>query len=100
MSKLPRFLRKYFWDTDFEDIDKKTCSQSILARILEEGDERAVNWMLKNFNKEEIKEVLFQSRLVSPRSANFWAIVLGINRKKILCLQKPYLKIRRRLWPY
>lgn len=58
MSKLPKFLKKYSWDVSFDKIDKKTYSQDIVARILEEGDEKAVKWMLRNFDKKEIMKVL------------------------------------------
>ena len=100
MSKPPKFLKKYFWDVDFEKIDLKAHPQSILVRVLEYGDEKAVDWMKQNFTKDDIANVLFRLRGVSPKSANFWALIFGIDRKKVLCLQKHYLEIRNRHWPY
>ncbi|MFZ5801276.1 MAG: DUF6922 domain-containing protein [Candidatus Omnitrophota bacterium] len=100
MKTLPGFLKKYFWDVEFKDIDLGAHSQDVLARLLEYGDEKAVNWMKRRFSKEQIEDILFHYRSVSPQSANFWAIVFNINKRKILCLQKPYLEIRKMHWPY
>lgn len=100
MKKLPRFLKKYFWDVDFGKIDPEAYSQDILARLLEHGDEKAISWMKKNFTRHQITDVLSHYRIVSPKSANFWAIIYNIDKRKVLCLQKPYLEIRRRHWPY
>ncbi len=100
MKKLPGFLEKYFWDVEFGKIDADASSLDILARLLEYGDERAIGWMKRNFIRHQIEDVLFHYRSVSPKSANFWALIFNIDKRKVLCLQKPYLEIRRRHWPY
>lgn len=100
MSRLPKFLEKYFWDVDFKKMDVEVHSENILARLLECGDEKAISWMKRNFSKDQIEDVLFHYRSVSPQSANFWALVFNIDKRKVLCLQRPYLEIRRRHWPY
>lgn len=100
MKKLPRFLEKYFWDVEFKKIDTKANSFDILTRLLEYGDEKAISWMKKNFTKFQIQDILFHYRSISPQSANFWALIFNIDRRKVLCLQKPYLEIRKRHWPY
>lgn len=100
MKAAPKFLKQYFWDIDFEKLDLKTHYQDILVRILEYGDEKAIDWMKRNFTKDDVANVLFHLRGVSPKSANFWALIFGINRKEVLCLQKHYLEIRNRHWPY
>jgi hypothetical protein len=58
---LPEFLRKYFWDADFADLDAGAYPYFIIERILEYGDERAVKWMMENFKKSEIKRALMES---------------------------------------
>lgn len=97
---LPAFLKKYFWDLDFEALDAKRHAKEVLVRILEYGDTKAARWMRENFNPKEIEEVLTRSRCLSPRSANYWAFLYHIDRSKVSCLQKPYLEMRKRHWPY
>jgi len=100
MRNAPKFLKKYFWDVDFEKLDVESHSKDIVGRILEYGDEKAIRWMERNFAKDEIADVLFKLRNVSPKSANFWALIFGIDRKKVLCLQRHYLETQRMHWPY
>lgn len=98
--KLPGYLKKYFWDIDFEKLDMKTHWKDVLGRMLEYGDTRAIRWASRHFSENDIADILLHYRIVSPKSANFWALILGITKKKILCLRQPYLGIQKRHWPY
>ncbi|MCM8784368.1 MAG: hypothetical protein NC818_06330 [Candidatus Omnitrophica bacterium] len=100
MGELPKFLKKYFWDTDFEQIDFKNHRVYVLKRILEYGDEEAVRWMFKEFRKDEIKNTLCKFRGYSPKTANFWALILGIEKERIKCLQRSFRGIQKQFWPY
>ncbi len=96
----PVFLKKYFWDIDFDKIDLKNRKIYVLKRLLEYGDEDAVDWMWKNFKKRDIKDALSNFRGYSLKTANFWALVLDIPRKDVLCLKKHSSKEPRTFWPY
>lgn len=98
--KLPQFLKKYFWDVEFKELDREKSAHFILKRILEYGDEKATVWMRKSFTKRDIKDILTNFRGISPRSANYWATIFGIDKRNILCLQKPYLERQKTFWPY
>jgi len=41
-AKLPSFLRSFFWDTDFEEIDIKTHAFLVIKRVLDRGNLRDV----------------------------------------------------------
>ena len=97
---LPTFLKRYFWDVSFEKMDLEKRRVFVLKRVLEYGDEEAVFWMKNNFQPQEIEEVLTQFRGLSHRSANYWALIYDIDRSKVRCLQKPYLEMQKRHWPY
>lgn len=99
MKKAPKFLKEYFWDIDFQKLDENKSRLFVLKRILEYGDEKAVGWMTRNFGRDEIVKFLSFAR-IDHKSANFWAIILGIEKEKILCLQKRYLAMRKKIWPY
>ncbi len=96
---LPKFLQPYFWDVDFNKLNFKKYPHFILERILEYGDKRVLNWMNKQYPKKLIKETVISSRFLSPRSANFWALMLGIDTNKVLCLKKSSRKRQSRIWP-
>lgn len=94
MKKLPRFLKKYFWDVDFEKVDLEKSRVFILKRVLDRGNDKALKWLLLHYNKEDIKQLLLTTRDLSAKTANFWASYLNINPKKVPCLQKPYSRIQ------
>ncbi|MFH1759360.1 MAG: hypothetical protein ABH822_02255 [Patescibacteria group bacterium] len=75
-------IKKYFWDVDFEKLDKKKDAQYIIARILESGDEKAKQWLFKQYPKAKIKQVLNSSGRVSARSRAYWELILGLWKKK------------------
>lgn len=98
--KLPKFLKKYFWDVKFEKVDPVENRVYVLKRILEYGDEKAVRWMWKNFKKPQIKDALCNYRGYTQKSANFWAFILGIPKEEVLCLKRRLLKEPGTIWPY
>jgi len=100
MKTLPQFLKKYFWDVDFSKLDKETYASFIIERILEEGDEKATRWMRDNFDLDQIKNVLYNSKNLTPRSANYWQLIFNLKRDKILCLRKSFQKKQRLIWKY
>ncbi len=99
-KNLPEFLRQYFWDVDFDQLIFDKSRIFILKRVLDRGDDKAIKWLLQNYTKEDIKQLLLVSRDLSAKTANFWANYLGVDKRKVVCLQKPYLSMRQMHWPY
>ncbi len=100
MSGLPEFLKKYFWDTEFEKIILENRRIYVLKRILEYGDKKAVAWMRRNFTTTEMKNALVTFRGYSQKSANYWAIILDMPREKIPCLKIHSSTEQKKIWPY
>lgn len=100
MKKLPGFLQRYFWDADFRGLDENIYRDFIIGRILEYGDEKATNWLFKNFEKSKIEKTLAKKRGISPFSANYWRLIFNIPKNKILCLQKRSQNKLERTWLY
>lgn len=100
MCKIPKFLKRYFWDVDFEKLDVEKYRFYVIRRILDYGDEKAMHWLDNNFTRNEQIKALCSTRDISPRSANFWALILGVSKRRVKCLQKRYLAIRKQFWPY
>ena len=94
MRKLPIFLKQYFWDVDFNQLTLEESRTFILKRVLDRGDTKALNWLRENFTNSEIEKLLFSTRDISVKTANFWADYLKLDRKKVPCLQKPYSRIQ------
>lgn len=100
MKKMPKFLKRYFWDVDFDKLDYNKYPKYVIERILEYGDERSIAWMRHNFSRSNIVDVLTSSRGLTEKSANFWAVVLGVRKEGVKCLNKSFREIRKKFWPY
>jgi len=97
---LPKFLHRYFWDINAQKLNPQKRPQYVIQRLLEMGDQKAVRWVRKNFSKRQIMETICQSRQITPKTANFWSLFLGLDRKKIKCFQKDFRRTQRAIWPY
>ncbi|MDP2649513.1 MAG: hypothetical protein Q8P10_01580 [bacterium] len=93
-TQLPEYLRAYFWDVKFDLLDFKKSKIFILKRILDRGNTKTLGWMRQNYTNQEIEKLLLTTRDISPKTANFWALFLGIDKRKVVCLQKPYSRIQ------
>ena len=100
MKKLPAFLKKYFWDAEFDQVDLNKNRIYVLKRLLEYGNLKAIRWLRKYFKTSEIKQTISSARGFSRKTANFWAVLLDIPRENILCLKKRSSKAPKIFWPY
>lgn len=91
--------RRLFWDVDPLSLNLQQHRVFIIERILEEGDETAVNWLKRTYPLETIQDVLRTSRRLSPKTANFFATELSVSMKEIRCLQPSYRRAHVLRWP-
>lgn len=92
-KQLPESFRSYFWDIKFEELEVEKSSFFIIKRVLDRGNTNDVRWVLKTYGKDTIKNVILTTRDLSRPTGNFWADFLGIDKKQVPCLQKPYSPI-------
>ena len=97
---LPKYLEKYFWDTDFKKLNKEKDKMYITAKILEYGDIQALRWLFANFSEQEIGEIFAKTRYFSRRAANFWRVFFNLPKNKVLCMNKSFLGKQKEHWPY
>lgn len=89
---IPDFLRSYFWDVKFENLNLEKSRTFILKRVLDRGDIEALGWMRQNYTNQEIEKLLLTSRDISPKTANFWALFLNVDIKKVPALENPLFR--------
>ncbi len=56
-------------------------------RILNYGSKKEIKWLINNIDSEVIKDVIRNSRSLTPKSALFWAGVFGMEDDEIKCLK-------------
>ncbi len=96
---LPEFLRPLFWEVDFDQLCVQGHERYVIERVLDYGDLPEVKWMMERFSGDEIVQTLRRSRGLSPKSANFWAFILGVPREEIRCLSTSFRQRPGRIWP-
>lgn len=89
--RLPDFLKPYFWETDLARVHPRRHAFYVIERVIEYGDDRAIRWLRQNYAPAQIARVVRASRVISPNTANLWALILKIPRGKVTCFSKPSL---------
>ncbi len=90
-TRLPGFLKPYFWEVNFADLRLPDRQTFIIERVLEYGDDQAISWLRATFPPETIADVVRHSRRISRNTANLWALVLDIPKEDIRCFCTPSL---------
>lgn len=85
---VPAQVRALFWDTDLSIFNPTSFPDYAIFRVLEFGDDNAVEWMRETFSTDEIRRVLSTEHRLSPKSANFWALIYGIPTHQVAALTK------------
>lgn len=70
-------LSSVLWDVDPGSVDEERHSRFLVERILEEGNDEQVAWLLRRYPRWRIAEVARTSRRLSRRSAAAWSVLLG-----------------------
>lgn len=92
-SQVPEFLRPYFWDVSFRELEVKTHAFLIIKRVLDRGNLSDIRWLLKTYGKDTIKKTIMETKDLARPTGNFWADMLGLDKSQVPCLQKPYSPI-------
>src|SRR6266404_1321938 len=93
INRLPESLRSYFWDVSFDELKTKEHSFLIIKRVLDRGNLTDIQWLVKTYGKDEIKKVVLDTKDLSRPTGNFWAYILGLDKRQVRCLKKPYSPI-------
>ena len=96
MSVIPSFIKLYLWDVDIEKLDLEQHGQFIAERVLEYGNEASYKWLKENYPDNSLRQVICKSRVISPKTANFYAKLLGVSPREVRCLKKPFTQKQKR----
>jgi hypothetical protein len=84
---IPKHLCPFFWDANTDGFGPLVYPMYTVARLLEYGDAKAISWLKENFSTKMIENVIRTERTLSPRSANFWALIFDIPCEEIASLK-------------
>lgn len=75
------------WSYNIEEIDLNRDSRRIILNILNLGTKAATDWLFLNYSKDQIKKTVEEFGAkgeLSPKSLNYWQVVLGIGDSRLL----------------
>jgi hypothetical protein len=87
---IPNQLQTLFWDTNVAIFNPSLYPDYTILRVLEFGDEDAITWLREMFSEQEIRRVLCTEQRLSPKSANFWALIYQIPANQVAALAQDY----------
>jgi len=74
--KLPRAMRRLFWDTDGQQLGLARHADYIITRVLEKGDLEDWNWLRWTYGGERIARVARENGKLSRDTAHLWQNIL------------------------
>jgi hypothetical protein len=83
--QLPSWLKVYFWDISFEELDPQKHRSFIICRLLNEGDQNSLAWLFKTYSKEVIKDTVKANRSLSLKTARCWQNYFGLKENELCC---------------
>jgi hypothetical protein len=87
MNYIPKNIQHLFWDIEIEKFHPLDFPEYTISRVLEFGDEESNTWMKELFSESLIKKVLKTDKRLSPKSANYWALMFCIPLGEIAALK-------------
>lgn len=87
--QLPEKLRPYFWDTEFEKLDKEENKLFIIARLYTKGTLVGLKWVDENYSDKDVIEAAQQRRDLTPIVANYLRKKYGLTKEEMAYYRLP-----------
>jgi hypothetical protein len=83
-APLPEFLRQFFWDYQFDQLDWNTDRDLLIRRILTDGSWQAITWLRHKTGDDALRQWLIahRGRGLHPRQLHFWSLALAIPNRQ------------------
>jgi hypothetical protein len=65
----------------------------IIERLMEEGDDSAIQWMMHRYGDAQIVEVVRGSRQLSRKTARLWQNYYDLGEEEVKCLSTSYPRV-------
>ena len=74
MERLPEHFKKYFWDVNWEDLNRHVNQYQsfIVIRLADKGDIEQIRWLKRQVGYPAVSAIVGASRQVSPKTKQFW----------------------------
>jgi hypothetical protein len=97
---LPKYLNRFFWDVDTNNLDVNKYKVFIVERLLEYGDDLAIRWVMRTYPDDVLIDVIKCTRKISKKTAGFWVRYYNLDEEEVVCLSEHYQNLRSPLWKH
>lgn len=87
---IPASLHGFFWDVDPTKVDPDRDAFFVIERLLEHGNDGAIEWVMRYYSDDQRLDVIRQSRRISRKTARLWQNYYGLSDEDIRCLSKSF----------
>ncbi len=94
-NRIPGWLEPYFWDVNIQDLDLKNNRIFIIERLLNDGNQAAVQWLFRTYSNQEIKEVVLKSKRLSLKTARCWQNYYHLEEEEMRCFGTPSNRLKK-----
>lgn len=83
--RLPRRLKRLFWEYDFSKLRWEEDRDLVIGRILSRGDWESVSWLLAKIGRKGLRRWLMehQARGLDARRLRFWELILKLPHRTV-----------------
>ncbi|MBY9078744.1 hypothetical protein KIH86_28300 [Paenibacillus sp. HN-1] len=85
LEALPQDLTPFFWDVYIEQLEPAIHSRFIIERLLNEGNQRTLQWLFSTYSMNEILQAVRSSRNLSRKTARYWQLYFNLKEEDMRC---------------
>jgi hypothetical protein len=87
-SFLNQLNKAYFWDVDFDKLDKSRSRRLIIERVISLGNLSDIQLIKKIYTEVEIRQTLCNLAYLDPKTLNFASLLFNIPKTRFKCYTK------------
>ena len=92
-----RFSKELFWDLDIENLDFQLHKSQIIPRVFMKGKIDDILQVLRYYDKNEVKNVLFNARYLDKKTLALAAVYFSTDKEEFRCYKLS--QSTPQLWP-
>jgi hypothetical protein len=90
-SAITQLNKAYFWDVDFENLERSKSKRLIIERVINFGNLNDIQLIRKIYTEDEIRETLCNLKYIDSKTLNFASLLFNIPKTRFKCYSKKQL---------
>ena len=83
--EIPSAFSPFFWDVHVHELDKDRHRIFIIERLLNEGDQHTLRWLLEVYTDGELRQAVMTARGLNRKATRYWQHYFGLREEEMRC---------------